>query len=107
MKVIVAFFKSLFNACPYTMAGKKCVEVAIGKNVSQKHGSKYEQGKVGLKLGRNIALMGFFCPIFWVSLFSGADKDTLVFNAWHSGVVLMLGVIVMLFNAWKIKQIKD
>ena len=45
MKVIVAFFKSLFNACPYTMAGKKCVEVAIGKNVSKSMVVNMNKGK--------------------------------------------------------------
>jgi len=50
------------------------------------------------KSGRNIALLGLFCPFFWFSLFSGADSSTILFNAIHSGIVFLLGVVIMLVS---------
>jgi hypothetical protein len=48
------------------------------------------------RAGRNIALLGFFCPIFWTALFLGADKATLYLHATHSGIVCLIGVVIML-----------
>lgn len=50
------------------------------------------------KAGRNIALLGFFCPFFWYSLFSGADKSTITFHAIHSGIVFLFGVVIMVIS---------
>jgi len=47
------------------------------------------------KSGRNIALLGIFCPFFWFSLFSGDDSSTLLFHAIHSGIVFLIGVVIM------------
>ena len=52
----------------------------------------------GITLGRNIALIGFFCPIFWISLIMGAEESTIVFNLIHSGIVFGIGLLVMLVN---------
>lgn len=48
-----------------------------------------------MKAGRNIALLGFFCPLFWFALLFGADKSTLMMHAAHSGIVFSIGVIIM------------
>jgi hypothetical protein len=36
-------------------------------------------------------LVGFFCPFFWIALFSGVRGQTLYFNAIHSGLVMLFG----------------
>jgi hypothetical protein len=56
-----------------------------------------------VKAGRNIALLGFFCPIFWFALFLGADKSTLVMHATHSGIVFTVGVVIMVTGLIKQK----
>lgn len=99
MSSIKNFFMRLVNACPYTWAGKKCVEVATrNKTVPKKYDNKEIQFRNGMKSGRDISLIGFFCPFFWFSLFAGADKSTLLLNAYHSGVVIALGLVVVLLN---------
>jgi len=50
------------------------------------------------KMGRNIALLGIFCPFFWFALFTGADKSTLAFHATHSSLVFLLGIVIMIFS---------
>ncbi|HML31985.1 hypothetical protein [Sporomusa sphaeroides] len=49
-----------------------------------------------VKSGRNIALIGVFCPFFWFSLFFGAPLDVVYFNAVHSGIVIVIGLGLML-----------
>ncbi|MGR5063880.1 hypothetical protein [Photobacterium sp. DNB22_13_2] len=53
------------------------------------------------KAGRNIALLGFFCPIFWIALFSGADAQSLAFHATHSGIVFLIGIAIMVASLKK------
>lgn len=53
-----------------------------------------------IKMGRNIALIGFFCPIFWVSLFAGMNRSVVMINAVHSGAVILIGLAVMGVGAW-------
>lgn len=45
-----------------------------------------------IKLGKSIVLIGVFCPIFWISLFSGARGEILYYNAFHSGLVILFGL---------------
>lgn len=53
------------------------------------------------KIGRNIALLGLFCPFFWLALLSNANPSTLAFHATHSGIVFLIGVAIMAFNIKK------
>jgi len=46
-----------------------------------------------IKIGYGIMLIGVFCPIFWLSFLSGARGDELMFNAVHSGIVILLGLL--------------
>jgi len=55
------------------------------------------------RVGRSIALLGLFCPIFWISLISGADRATLVVHAAHSGVVFLFGLIIVAVSLIKPK----
>ena len=76
MSSIKRFISQIFMSCPYTMAGKKCVNAVTGKKEERKVSScKAEEYKAGIKLGRNIALIGFFCPIFWGSVIMGAPAS--------------------------------
>ncbi|KVX02347.1 hypothetical protein [Shewanella frigidimarina] len=53
------------------------------------------------KVGRNIALLGIFCPFFWFALFSGADSSVLTFHACHSSIVFLIGVVIMIVSLTK------
>ncbi|MDQ8195725.1 hypothetical protein QEH59_14920 [Coraliomargarita sp. SDUM461004] len=64
------------------------------------HGGKLSEQ---MRAGRNIALLGLFCPIFWFALFLGADKSTLALHAAHSGIVFLIGVGIMLVGLIKPK----
>lgn len=55
------------------------------------------------RAGRNIALLGIFCPFFWYALFTGASKAELTFHAMHSGVVFLIGMVIM-FVSMKTKK---
>ncbi|WP_413282683.1 hypothetical protein [Vibrio sp. MA40-2] len=55
------------------------------------------------RTGRNIALLGVFCPFFWYALFTGASKAELIFHATHSSVVFMIGMVIMLLSMKKNK----
>ncbi|NOH98733.1 hypothetical protein [Vibrio sp. 99-70-13A1] len=56
------------------------------------------------KGGRNIALLGLFCPFFWYALFTGASKTELAFHATHSGVVFLIGMTIMFVSLRQKKQ---
>lgn len=53
------------------------------------------------KAGRNIALLGLFCPFFWFALLTNASASTLAFHATHSGIVFLIGVAIMAANITK------
>jgi|TARA_R110001583_G_C5530633_1_gene398485 hypothetical protein len=56
------------------------------------------------RTGRNIALLGLFCPFFWIALFSGASGSTLMFHAVHSSIVFLIGVVIMIISLIKQKR---
>ncbi len=89
-------------SCPYTMLGKKAVQSARGKSDRIPRVSRERENELAarMKTGRNIALIGVFCPFFWYSLFSGAPADDVRFNAMHSGVVIIIGLAIMLKTRW-------
>ena len=55
------------------------------------------------RAGRNIALLGFFCPIFWFALFTGADPASLKLHAAHSGIVFLFGLVIVVVSLIKPK----
>ncbi|MGE9291537.1 MAG: hypothetical protein ACQKBT_11135 [Puniceicoccales bacterium] len=55
------------------------------------------------RTGRTIALLGFFCPIFWIALLSGADASTIALHAGHSGIVFLIGLAIMVFSLFSQK----
>ncbi|MFB9055303.1 hypothetical protein ACFFU9_00965 [Mariniflexile ostreae] len=99
MKYLSHFFKSIVRACPYSLIGRKCMDVVHGKpKTTKKSSDKIQALKKGVKTGRNISLVGVFCPFFWYAILSGASKDFIIFNAIHSGIVVGLGLVVLSVN---------
>jgi len=100
MKKLVHYLKSMLNACPYTLLGKKCLNIARGRSkvrIDIDYKSlKYRQG---MKTGRNIALIGVFCPFLWYAILSGKSADFIFLNAVHSSVIVVLGLAVVGYNA--------
>lgn len=86
------------NSCPYTMVGKKVVQSVRGKRgeTSKMISDRETELTARVKTGRNIVLIGVFCPFFWFSLLSGATIDKVYFNAAHSGIVVAIGLVLML-----------
>jgi len=56
------------------------------------------------KAGRNIALLGFFCPFFWYALFTGARKEVLIMHAVHSGIVFSIGIVIIFISLRQQKE---
>jgi hypothetical protein len=94
---VVQIARDLGSACPYTALGKKALKaMKSGRSGSCDTGTGKARDLVAVvKTGRAIALIGCFCPIFWVSLLSGVRGPQLRFNAIHSGVVIVIGLVVM------------
>lgn len=68
---------------------------AKGKDKEQAEGIQAQ-----MKSGKMIALIGTFCPLFWIALFSGQSAGAVLFNFCHS----MLFVLVGLFLYFKQKR---
>ncbi|MFB9052485.1 hypothetical protein ACFFVB_05275 [Formosa undariae] len=99
MKPVSHFFKSVVQACPYTLVGKTCVDAIKGKSVTPKKTPKNSHlYKKGMQTGRNIALVGVFCPFLWYSILSGGSKDFIILNAIHSGIIVCIGLAVVGIN---------
>ena len=91
--------KSIIKACPYSIVGKKCIEIVKNKKHDQtKANNKMETFKKGIKTGRNIVLIGIFCPLLWYSILSGSSKDLICINLMHSGVIASLGFVLIVIN---------
>lgn len=84
MKVITNILTRLSKYCAYSHIYKVLYILIRGGKLSDQ-----------TKMGRNIALLGIFCPFFWFALFTGADSSTLVFHASHSSIVFLIGVFIM------------
>jgi len=92
-------FKSIVNACPYSILGKKCMGVLNNKpKTNNTPTNKIKPFKAGIKTGRNIALVGIFCPFLWYAILSGASKDFILLNVIHSGIIVALGLVIITVN---------
>ena len=85
----------LISCCPYTMLGKKILKFLRGETGT--HNEPYTNRetyiKNQIKIGSGIMLIGVFCPIFWFSYLSGARGNDLIFNAVHSLIVILFGLL--------------
>lgn len=92
---IRGFLGYLISCCPYTMLGKKILRFLRRETATPQepltNREIYLKSKV--KIGFGIMLIGVFCPIFWFSFFSGARGNELMFNAVHSGIVILFGLM--------------
>ncbi len=94
MKKVVNILSSVSSSCPYALLFKKAIRLLRGEPVIDKARLSDRERDLlfRIKLGQSIALVGIFCPIFWVSLFSGVRGEALYFNAGHSGLVILVGL---------------
>ena len=92
---ICGFAGYLISCCPYTMLGKKILRFLRGEtgthNEPLTNRELYLKNQI--KIGSGIMLIGIFCPIFWFSYLSGARGNDLMFNAVHSLIVILLGLL--------------
>ena len=84
MEIITKIVPRLSKLCAYCYIYKLFLTRINGRELSDLTRS-----------GRNIALLGLFCPFFWFSLFSGAASSTILLNALHSGIVFLIGLVIM------------
>ena len=92
---IRGFAGYLISCCPYTMLGKKILQFLRGE--AGTHNEPLTNRELSLKnqikIGFGIMLIGVFCPIFWFSYLSGARGNDLMFNAVHSLIVILFGLL--------------
>jgi hypothetical protein len=104
---ICGFVRYLISCCPYTMVGKKILQFLRGETgIAQEPVTNRELHlKSQIKIGLGIMLIGIFCPIFWISFLSGARGNELMFNAIHSGIVILFGLLY--FATYRIQLINE
>lgn len=90
---VKAVIRSLGQWCAYSHMFKVFKVLLSGGDVSSQ-----------TKAGRNIALLGIFCPFFWIALFNGASKSELAFHATHSGIVFFIGIAIMFVGLKRQKE---
>ena len=102
--------KGVLGYCPYTIAGKQIANKVSGNRPAEKKSETPNDNeirlKVGMKSGRNIALVGLFCPIFWLSLFMGAAGSRLMANAIHSGIIIFMGSVYYSINYAMLRRLR-
>lgn len=103
--------KRILGYCPYCIVGKQVSNKISGKkepaNKSNPPSNNEKRLLEGIKTGRNIALVGVFCPIFWTSLFMGAERSVLLFNAAHSGIFICIGGAISLYNINRLQRFRQ
>jgi len=101
------FLKTIFSACPYTITGKRFVGFFQDKKSKSIPTMEREQNLLDrVRKGSTIALIGFFCPFFWVLLFSGAGQVDVYFNAMHSGAVILIGIIFLMQSRFDLQKVQ-
>lgn len=92
---IRGFISYLISCCPYTMLGKKILQFLRGETgtLNEPLTNREIYLKSNIRIGYGIILIGVFCPFFWFAFLSGAQGNDLMFNAVHSGIVIMFGVL--------------
>jgi hypothetical protein len=100
---IRGFAGYLISCCPYTMLGKKILRILRRETGTPDESltNRELHLKSQIKIGLGIMLIGVFCPIFWFSFLSGARGNELMFNAIHSGIVILFGLLY--FAAYRIQ----
>lgn len=76
---------TLLSLCPYTHLWRTGKRLVVERKLPE-----------SAQTGACIILLGLFCPFFWIALLTGASQGELLFHATHSGVVMLIGVIMVL-----------
>lgn len=98
--------KEITSACPYTALGKRAVRAFKREPATPTTVGEFpSRVRARITLGRNIALIGFFCPFFWGSLLGGARAQTVCLNASHSAIVMLVGLVVMAQGKFALKRL--
>ncbi len=107
-KRIADGFCNFLAACPYTLVGKKLFSNNSDLLTGSPQPAAHEAQRIihKIRLGRNIALIGVFCPFFWISLLSGAPRNIVKFNAAHSGLVVLAGGLIMAIGRYQLNRLK-
>lgn len=108
-KKVSHFLSAVGSLCPYTLLGKKLWHLARGERGCEKTPLNNRERDLHAKarLGMGISLIGVFCPIFWISLFSGAKREDIYFNAIHSGIVILGGLGYTIMNLMNLEKEKN
>ncbi len=90
-------FRAVVSSCPYVMAGRKIREYVRSDTAKPVTATipptnRERDIQTRIRIGKAVALIGFFCPLFWISLLSGNRGPELYFNAAHSGIVILIGL---------------
>ena len=95
---ILKVTNDIITACPYAIVGRNILRNKESIELKGGHIATSQEQQIlqKVKLGRNIALIGVFCPFFWMALFSGASRDVVYFNAMHSGIVIAIGYVILI-----------
>lgn len=83
-------FSFLLKMCPYSVLWK-AIKVAINERRLPR----------SARQGALIALLGLFCPLFWIAYFNGASGKELIFHAVHSGTFVVVGLVLMVIGLLK------
>nr|WP_319537454.1 hypothetical protein [uncultured Methanospirillum sp.] len=93
-------FLSIFSYCPYTMLGKKILRILRGENDLPHEpltgNERYLKSKTTFGVG--IILIGIFCPIFWISVFTGAQGTELFMSGINSLLVVLFGIFYIWYS---------
>lgn len=77
--------RTLMNFCAYTHLWRVIKQAITERKLPD-----------SAKPGLFIAALGFFCPLFWIALLTGASKAELIFHAVHSTIVFCIGIALLL-----------
>jgi hypothetical protein len=80
----------ILSVCPYTHLWR-VIRTAIAE---RRFPAAARQGAI-------IMLVGILCPLFWIAYFSGASKKELIFHACHSGIFVLVGMVLMIRGLMK------
>ena len=48
--------------------------------------------------GTVVMLVGILCPMFWIALFTKAKAKELKLHAIHSGIVVLIGLVLVIMG---------
>jgi len=72
-----------------------------------KEKDKAEALLAAIKSGKMILMLGSLCPLFWISLFSGASPSAVLFNLGHSVLYIIIGYVIMRKSKKSLEAMKN